>query len=117
MSAAPTMKFLKTDSVMQNKRKPSAQKPKQTVEGYKFPLNNTNFIIIAAAIVMIVVGFILISGGATTDGSYNPEIFNTTRIVVGPTLTFLGFIAVGVGIMWGKSGKTDLDETLTDGHD
>lgn len=85
--------------------------PKQQIEGYQFPLGKVNFIIIAAAIAMIVIGFILISGGATTDGSYNPEIFNTTRIVVGPLLAFLGFIVVGVGIMWpGKKNElTDTD--------
>lgn len=52
------------------------------------------------AAIMIVVGFILISGGGTDDGSFNPEVFNSTRIVIGPALAFLGFIGVGVGIMW-----------------
>lgn len=101
---------------MQNKRKPTPQKTKQTIEGYRFPLGRTNFIIIAAAIVMIILGFILISGGGTEDGSFNPEIFSTTRIVIGPTLTSLGFIAVGVGIMWGKS-KPETEATETNGHD
>ena len=78
----------------------SSRKLKQTVVGYSFPLRKTNFIIIAAAAVMIIVGFIMMSGGATADGSFNPEIFSTTRIVVGPTFAFLGFILVGVGIMW-----------------
>lgn len=67
---------------------------------YTFPLGKSNFIIMAIAALMIIVGFILIAGGGTDDGSFNPEIFSTRRIVVGPTLAFLGFIVMGVGIMW-----------------
>lgn len=67
---------------------------------YTFPLGKSNFIIMAVAVVMIVTGFILIAGGGTDDGSFNPEIFSTRRIVVGPTIAFLGFIVMGVGIMW-----------------
>lgn len=88
------------------------KKTKQKIDAYSFPLGKINFIIIAVAIAMIAVGFALISGGATSDGSYNPEIFNATRIVVGPLLAFLGFIAVGVGIMWpGKKSKPTQSET------
>lgn len=73
-----------------NKLKPSAS----------LPLKKINFIIMAVAIVMIVVGFALMAGGATDDGSFNPEIFSTRRIVVGPTIAFLGFVVMGAGIMW-----------------
>lgn len=83
------------------------KKKKQQIESYNFPLGKSNFIIIAVALAMIVVGFALISGGATTDGSFNPEIFSTTRIIIGPLLAFLGFIAVGFGIMWGGKKKQD----------
>ncbi|MDE6782415.1 MAG: DUF3098 domain-containing protein, partial [Paramuribaculum sp.] len=41
------------------------------------PLKKINFIIMAVAIVGIVVGFALMAGGATDDGSFNPEIFST----------------------------------------
>ncbi|MDE6383554.1 MAG: DUF3098 domain-containing protein [Paramuribaculum sp.] len=64
------------------------------------PLKKINFIIMAVAIVMIVVGFALMAGGATDDGSFNPEIFSTRRIVVGPAIAFLGFVVMGAGIMW-----------------
>ncbi len=59
----------------------------------------------AIAALMIVLGFILISGGAPESADqFNPEVFSSRRIVVGPTITFLGFIFLGVGIMW-PSGK------------
>lgn len=77
-----------------NKVDDSENKPK-----YEFPLGKKNYIIMACAAICIILGFVLISGGATTDGSFNEEVFSTTRIVVGPTLAFLGFVAMGVGIM------------------
>ncbi len=95
-----------------NSRTPSGKSKKsQEIVGYRFPLRSTNFIIIAAAAVMIVVGFIMMSGGATPDGSFNPEIFSTTRIVVGPTFAFLGFLLVGAGIMWPARPSRSTEET------
>lgn len=80
------------------------------------PLKKINFIIMAVAIVMIVVGFALMAGGATDDGSFNPEIFSTRRIVVGPTIAFLGFVVMGAGIMW-PSRKQASDATTPDSEE
>lgn len=71
----------------------------------QFPLVKINFILMGCAALLIVFGFILIAGGSSSDNSFNPEVFSTTRIVVGPTLAFLGFVAMGVGIMWRKPKK------------
>lgn len=71
----------------------------------QFPLVKINFILMGCAALLIVLGFILIAGGSSSDNSFNPEVFSTTRIVVGPTLAFLGFVAMGVGIMWRKPKK------------
>ncbi|MCM1292220.1 MAG: DUF3098 domain-containing protein [Bacteroides sp.] len=90
--------------------RPEKKKGQELVD-YKFPLSRINFIIIGAAIVLIVIGFALIAGGATTDGSFNPEVFNNTRLIIGPTLAFIGFIAVGVGIMWGGTKPADATES------
>lgn len=66
----------------------------------EFAFGRENFIIIAVAIVFIVVGFMLMSGGASADGvSFNPEIFNTRRIVIAPIITVIGFVLVIVGIV------------------
>lgn len=74
-------------------------------EGYsQLPLTRINFILMAVAGIMIVIGFLLMAGGATDGGEFNPDIFSTRRIVVGPTIAFLGFIFMGVAIMI-SSGK------------
>lgn len=59
-----------------------------------------NFIMMAGCVVLIVVGFMLMSGGGTNDTSFNPEIFSTRRIVVGPLLSFLGFFLMAFAIIW-----------------
>lgn len=58
-----------------------------------------NFIIMGAAGIMIVLGFLLMVGGGAKDNGFNPEIFSTTRIVIGPLIAFLGFVLMGIGII------------------
>lgn len=67
-------------------------------EQSQFPLLRNNFIVMIAAGVMIVLGFCLMLGGSTTTEAFNPDIFSTRRIVVGPTIAFLGFLAMAVAI-------------------
>lgn len=66
----------------------------------QFPLMRVNFIMMIVAAVMIVLGFCLMLGGSTTTEAFNPDIFSTRRIVVGPTIAFLGFVAMAVAIVW-----------------
>lgn len=71
----------------------------------RFPLTKMNFILMAAAGAMIVIGFLLMLGGSTTETEFNPDIFSTRRIVVGPTVAFLGFLAMGVALIYKKKEK------------
>ncbi len=71
------------------------------------PLVKINFILMAIAGAMIVLGFLLMTGGASDWGEFNPDIFSARRIVVGPTIAFLGFIFMGVGIMYSPRNKKD----------
>ena len=65
------------------------------------PFNKTNFLMMGGCLLLIIVGFLLMSGGgSSTDVEFNPEIFSTRRIVVGPTLTFLGFLLMAFAIIW-----------------
>lgn len=67
------------------------------------PLLPVNFRLMAIAGVMIVVGFLLMLGGSSDWGNFNADIFSSRRIVVGPTIAFLGFIFMGVAIMFTKN--------------
>ena len=58
-----------------------------------------NFILLAVGMLVVIIGFILMSGGGTEDGSFNPEIFSTMRIKVAPVICFLGFVSMIYAIM------------------
>lgn len=66
----------------------------------RMPLAKINFILMAIAGVMIVVGFLLMLGSSSTPEEFNPDIFSTRRIIVGPTIAFLGFLFMGLGIIY-----------------
>lgn len=69
------------------------------------PLTRYNFILMAAAGLMIIVGFLLMAGGSSSADSFNPDIFSTRRVVIGPAIAFLGFLAMGFAIMFNKKSK------------
>lgn len=83
--------------------KPNQQKKNSQLdpETYvEFPLVKTNFILMAIAIAAIIIGFILMLGGSTTAEGFNPDIFSTRRIVIGPGLSFLGFLFMAFAIIY-----------------
>lgn len=63
------------------------------------PLLRNNFLLVIIAGVMIILGFMLISGSPTGIDEYNPDIYSTRRIVVGPAICFLGFVLMAVAII------------------
>lgn len=65
----------------------------------QFPLGRNNFILMAIAGAAIVIGFLLMLGGRSTEQAFNPDIFSVRRIVIGPTIAFLGFIFMGYAII------------------
>ena len=72
----------------------------------KMPFDKANFIMMGGCMLLIIVGFLLMSGGgSTTETEFNPEIFSTRRIVVGPALTFLGFLLMAFAIIWTPKQK------------
>lgn len=70
------------------------------------PFTRTNFYMMAACAAMIVIGFLLMSGGSSDDPTaFNPEVFSTRRIVVGPAIAFLGFLLMAFAIIYTPSKK------------
>lgn len=51
------------------------------------------------AAVLIVAGFLLMLGSSSTPQEFNPDIFSTRRIVVGPAIAFIGFVAMALAII------------------
>lgn len=70
------------------------------VEESQRPFGRKNYIAMAVCLVLIVIGFILMSGsGSSVEGGFNPDIFSTRRIVIGPAVTFLGFLLMAFAIL------------------
>jgi len=66
-----------------------------------FAFGKLNYIICAASVVLIILGFILMTGPASSvEGGFEPDIFSTKRIVVAPMVCFAGFLLMIVGILF-----------------
>lgn len=71
------------------------------------PFSKVNFIFMGICLLLIVLGFVLMSGaGSSVEAGFNPDIFSTRRIVIGPLLSFLGFLFMSVAIIY-KPKKKD----------
>ena len=65
-----------------------------------FAFGKNNYIVCSIAILMIIIGFVLMTGSASTiENGFEPDIFSTRRIVVAPMLCFFGFLAMIAGIL------------------
>lgn len=73
----------------------------------QLPLLKINFVLMAIAGLLIVLGFCLMVGGSTEPDAFNPDIFSTRRIVVGPTIAFLGFVFMGFAIMYSPKNNKE----------
>lgn len=70
------------------------------------PFSKVNYYMMGGCLALIVLGFILMSGGGSSvENGFNPEIFSTRRIVVGPTLSFLGFLLMAFAIIYKPKSK------------
>lgn len=76
----------------------------------RFALEKNNLYCIVAGVVLIVIGFCLMMGAPSTKEAYNPDIFSFRRIVFAPTVSFIGFAVVLVGILIKPKSKEISDK-------
>ena len=53
-----------------------------------------NYILLAVGMAVVVLGFILMSGGSSSEAAYDPNIFSARRIKVAPVVCLLGFVSM-----------------------
>ena len=70
------------------------------METKKFALGKQNYMIMGVAGALVLLGFLLMMGSSSTMETYDPSIFDTRRIVIGPNLCFIGYVLMVVGILW-----------------
>ncbi len=73
----------------------------------QLPFNKKNYIMMGICIFLIILGFCLMAGKPSTPEAFNPDIFSTRRIVVGPTIAFAGFLLMAFAIIWRPGCKKE----------
>lgn len=68
----------------------------------KYNLPKLNLILIGVSFLIIIAGFSLMVGEPSGATEYNPEIFSTRRITVGPMIALAGFVMMIVAILFKK---------------
>ena len=70
------------------------------VEENQRPFGRKNYMAMAGCLILIIIGFVLMAGpGSSVEGGFNPDIFSTRRIIIGPAVTFLGFLLMAFAIL------------------
>lgn len=53
-----------------------------------------NFVLLAIGMAVVIIGFILMSGGGSSETAFDPSVFSTMRVKVAPVITLLGFLSI-----------------------
>jgi len=64
-----------------------------------FTLGKINLALIGAGFLVIIFGFLLMLGPAS-GVEFNPDIFSTRRITVGPMISLFGFFFIVFAVMY-----------------
>lgn len=78
----------------------------KNMEKRDFAFGRMNFILLAVGMLVVIVGFILMSGGSSSEEAYNPDIFSTRRIVVAPIVCLLGFVSMIYAVVHKSKDET-----------
>ena len=66
----------------------------------QFAFGKENFILLAISVAIIIIGFLLVSGGRTTEETgFDPSIFDTRRLFIAPIVIMAGFGSVVYAIL------------------
>jgi hypothetical protein len=66
----------------------------------QFAFGKENFILLGISLLIIIIGFVLVSGGKTTEETgFDPSIFNVRRLLIAPIVIMIGFGSVIYAIL------------------
>lgn len=81
------------------------------VEGVKaLAFKKINYILLAIGMAIVMLGFILMSGKASTTEAYNPDIFSPLRIKIAPIVCLFGFFFIIAAILYHKKDVVATDK-------
>ncbi len=70
------------------------------MDNKNFAFSKVNYIMMAVSVVIVLVGFVLMSGGQSTETFYDPSIFDARHIKVAPVVCFIGYIFMIFAIIY-----------------
>ena len=70
----------------------------------------TNFILLAIGVAVVILGFILMSGGTSTETVFDPDIFIARHIKVAQIVNFIGFISIIGAILYQPKETKEVEE-------
>lgn len=80
-------------------------KTKENKLNFQLAFGTINYILMGVGILILAIGYILLSGGGSDDpNTFNPDMFDSRRLVVAPILIVLGFVVEIFAIMY-KGGN------------
>lgn len=81
------------------------------MEKRDFAFDKVNYILLAVGMAVVVIGFLLMSGGGSTETAYEPDIFSARRIKVAPLVCLVGFVSMIYAVVRRpKGGQGELTE-------
>jgi len=71
----------------------------------KYNMDKINLVLIAVSTLIIIIGLCLMVGEPSGATEYNPDIFSTRRITVGPMISLAGFVLMIFAILFKRKQK------------
>jgi len=75
-----------------------------------YAFGKMNFILLAVGMLIVIVGFLLMTGDASSESVYQPDIFSARRIKLAPAVCFIGFISMIFAILYRSKEGNDEPE-------
>ena len=59
-----------------------------------FAFDKMNYLLLAVGMIIVVIGFLLMTGPASTETTFEPDIFSARRIKLAPVVCLFGFVSM-----------------------
>lgn len=59
-----------------------------------FAFDKMNYLLLAVGMIIVVIGFLLMTGPASTDTAFEPDIFSARRTKLAPVVCLFGFVSM-----------------------
>jgi hypothetical protein len=59
-----------------------------------FAFDKVNYLLLAVGMIIVVIGFLLMTGPASTDTAFEPDIFSARRTKLAPLVCLFGFVSM-----------------------